>query len=201
MNNKYSIFRITLSIIFGGVIFFLPYCSSAQQNDSLTVKRSVSDSLLYSHSPMKASIMSAVVPGLGQIYNTKKGKPNYLKVPIIYAALGAGIYMIGYNYNNYQEAKQFYLDREDGVESASSPYYDYSNAQLIDEIEANRRYMELSIIGTIAVYVLNIVDASVYAHLYHFDVSDDLAINFRPNIYPSLASNHTFVGGTLQFQF
>ena len=77
----------------------------------------------------------------------------------------------------------------------------YIDAQALDEIEATRRYAEISVVAIAAVYVLNIIDASVGAHLYHFDVSDDLSFNFHPMIFPSVASNITFAGGTIQLYF
>ncbi|MBL4625503.1 MAG: hypothetical protein JKY42_10245 [Flavobacteriales bacterium] len=172
----------------------------AQQVDSTQIEYGVSDSLLYSHSPMKASIMSAIVPGLGQIYNSKKrvgdrpSKPNYLKVPLIYAGMGAGFYFLSINVVEYNSLKASYLDSLDLNSS-------FNDAQALSEIETTRRYAEISVIAIAAVYVLNIVDASVGAHLYHFDVSDDLSLNFQPIIFPSVASNTTFVGGTLQFKF
>jgi hypothetical protein len=203
MNRTISInYKAALKIL--GVVFLLGIvCSTsltAQKIDSVNAPVGVSDSLLYSHSPQKASIMSAIIPGLGQVYNSKnrtgeqRAKPNYLKVPLIYAGLGVGVYFLSTNAAEYNSLKKTYLNE---LELDAN----YSNAQALAEIETTRRYAELSVIGIAAVYLLNIVDASVGAHLYHFDVSDDLAINFQSVIFPSMASNSTFVGGTLQVKF
>ena len=188
MNRNSSInYKAALKIL--GVVFLLGVCvlnsAFGQESDSVQLEIGVSDSLLNSHKPMKASLMSAIVPGLGQIYNSKKrtgeqrAKPNYMKVPFIYAGLGAGVYFLSKNVAEYNRLKNMY----------------------IYEIDATRRYAEISVIAIAVVYVLNIVDASVGAHLYHFDVSDDLSFNFHPMIFPSVASNITFAGGTIQLNF
>ena len=79
MNRNSSInYKAALKIL--GVVFLLGVCISntafGQDSDSVQVEVGVSDSLLNSHKPMKATLMSAIVPGLGQIYNSKKGKEN-----------------------------------------------------------------------------------------------------------------------------
>lgn len=203
MNRNSSInYKAALKIL--GVVFLLGVCvlnsAFGQESDSVQLEIGVSDSLLNSHKPMKASLMSAIVPGLGQIYNSKKrtgeqrAKPNYMKVPFIYAGLGAGVYFLSKNVAEYNRLKNMYIYEIDIDPSFSDP-------QALDEIDATRRYAEISVIAIAVVYVLNIVDASVGAHLYHFDVSDDLSFNFHPMIFPSVASNITFAGGTIQLNF
>jgi len=200
--NSFINFIAALKIL--GVVFLLGVIGLkpvfGQESDSVQLEIGVSDSLLNSHKPMKATLMSAIVPGLGQVYNSKKrngeqrAKPNYMKVPFIYAGLGTGVYFLHTNVVEYKSLKNSYLSE---IELDPS----YTDAQAIDEIEAKRRYAEISVIAIAAVYVLNIVDASVGAHLYHFDVSDDLSFNFHPMIFPSVASNITFAGGTIQLNF
>ena len=203
MNRNSSInYKAALKIL--GVVFLLGVCvlnsAFGQESDSVQLEIGVSDSLLNSHKPMKASLMSAIVPGLGQIYNSKKrtgeqrAKPNYMKVPFIYAGLGAGVYFLSKNVAEYNRLKNMYIYEIDIDPS-------FSDLQALDEIDATRRYAEISVIAIAVVYVLNIVDASVGAHLYHFDVSDDLSFNFHPMIFPSVASNITFAGGTIQLNF
>lgn len=200
MKQHFRIKLTTLKVL--GVVFLCTVLSDvvAQKADSVKTSGAVSDSLLNSHSPIKASIMSAIVPGLGQVYNTKRktqfdrAKPNYLKVPLIYAGLGAGVYFLSSSVIEYNTLKAEYI-----AEIDLDP--DYSNGQKLSDIEQSRRYAELSVIAIAAVYVLNIVDASVGAHLYHFDVSNDLAFDFQPVVMPSFASNNTFVGGTVSINF
>ena len=130
---------------------------------------------LKEHSPKKASIYSAIMPGAGQVYNKK-----YWKIPIVYAALGSTVYFTYDNGQKYKQYRDAFLLRQDGEKDE----YDgiYSDSQLITIMAYYERNKELSIIMTVAVYILNIVDASVDAHLFDFDVSEDLSLNTTPKL-------------------
>ena len=118
-------------------------------------------------SPKKASIYSAVIPGSGQIY-TKK----YWKVPIIYGGLVTSAYFINDN-NEYRDAAL--LSYETGEDQLG-----YTYSELIILKDHYKRNREISYFAFVGVYILNIIDASVNAHLFHFDVSDDISLNIRP---------------------
>lgn len=127
------------------------------------------------HSPRKASIYSAVLPGLGQAYNQK-----YWKIPIVYVGLGAFSYLAIDNHNEFNRFKNAYMQRADGEQDE---FYGILNEQaLINEMDRWRKFRDYNIIGIVAIYVLQIVDANVDAHLYNFDVSDDLSFRFAPGI-------------------
>jgi len=164
------------------VFFFLPaFC---QEKDTLviitdTVPKSdrieQKDSIfLAKHSPKKATIYSAVLPGLGQIYNHK-----YWKVPIVYAGFGGLIYGIVYNdnkYDYYKEQYKYMLDNnltewKDLTIQQAEVYKDY-----------HKRYRDLFYIGTAGFYVLQIIDATVDAHLINYDISEDIALIIDPAI-------------------
>ena len=122
-------------------------------------------------SPKKASIYSAVIPGAGQIY-TKK----YWKVPIIYGGLVASAYFINDNNNQYKEYREAaLLSYETGEDQLG-----YTYSELITLKDHYKRNREISYFSFVGVYILNIIDASVNAHLFHFDVSDDISLNIRP---------------------
>jgi len=128
--------------------------------------------------PKKAAIMSALVPGLGQIYNRK-----YWKLPIVYGAVGTSVYLIGFNRSQYKLFKQYYLWDIDPDTPLKSPYYpDVQPQSLRQQADQYRSWMEFSYIALTVAYLLQIVDASVDAHLSGFDVSEDLSINIRPSI-------------------
>jgi hypothetical protein len=132
------------------------------------------------HSPRKATIMSAALPGLGQAYNKK-----YWKIPIIYAGFGVLGYFIKTNNEEYKVYKSAYKNRLDGDASTVDPYVGiYSDADLATLKNFYRRNRDLSIIGASILYILNMVDASVDAHLFYFDVSDNLSLNIQPEINP-----------------
>ena len=136
------------------------------------------------HSAKKAGIMSACLPGLGQIYNGK-----WWKTPIIYAGfggLGYYAYSTFSNYKLYLTAYQISTgDLPEGVtpsEKAIQLSQSYASSQLQTYKESYRRDFELSCIFLAAWYGLNIIDAVVDGHLYTYDISDDLSFNIDPMI-------------------
>ncbi len=139
-----------------------------EQKDSL---------ILDKHSPRKASLYSAVLPGLGQAYNKK-----YWKIPVVYVGFGAMTYFFVRNNNRYQGFKRALITRTDGDENTVDAYAtQYPNqASLVEYKDYYRRNRDLSVIGFSLLYILNVVDANVDANLYYFDVSDDLSLHWSP---------------------
>ena len=107
-------------------------------------------------SPRKAAILSMYVPGAGQVY-TKK----YWKIPIIYAGLITSAYYIKESHDLYDLYKQTYLNRMNG----QSDDLDYTDSELITLKDYYKRNREISIMLFSLTYILNIIDASVNAHL------------------------------------
>lgn len=132
----------------------------------------------YHHSPRKASILSAVLPGAGQVYNRK-----YWKVPIVLGGLGASVYFIRENNQQYQRYKDAYIALVDGDPSTIDEFNGrFSSQNVLNVADTYRRWRDLSYIALGAVYVLNIVDASVDAHFVRFDVSPDLSLELAPSL-------------------
>lgn len=135
------------------------------------------------HSAHKASIYSAVLPGLGQAYNKK-----YWKIPIIYAGFGALAYNISINSKEERKFTQAYRYRMRGDTTPTDNEYvaRYQNVNdLLKGRDYYRRKVELSVIFTAALYLLNVVDAAVDAHFFDYDVSEDLSINISPVVIPT----------------
>lgn len=160
------------------LLFFMTslasYAQEPQSNDS-TAAYDESYKLDSAYqSPKKAAILSAVLPGLGQVYNKK-----YWKVPIVYAGFGTLAFFINYNQKGYLKWKQAYLDY---------PNYNlpYSFPLTLDQIDRTKnsfkRYRDLSIIGTAGFYLLQIIDATVDAYLFDWDVSEDISLRVEPSI-------------------
>ncbi|MBU0764073.1 MAG: hypothetical protein KJ607_04475 [Bacteroidetes bacterium] len=131
------------------------------------------------HNPKLASAFSAVVPGLGQVYNRKFWKP-----PVIYACFGA----LGLGFHYYEKMyvgfRHAYNTRIDGDPLTIDEYEEiYSTETLKSLREESRRYRDLCFIGTFLIYVLNIVDAAVDAHLYDYNITDDLSVRLSPVLY------------------
>ena len=144
------------------------------------------------HSPRKATIYSAILPGLGQAYNKK-----YWKIPLIYAGFGAIVYYIDWNNDNYNFNKTAYQhlvdsdpETNDFEKIEAIQYYDLNNPTHFNNFKDGlkkrqdfyRRNRDLLIIGMVAFYGLNVVDASVDAHLFDFDISDDLTMQWQPSM-------------------
>jgi len=129
--------------------------------------------------PNIAAIYSAVLPGLGQVYNNKAWK-----IPIIYGGFVLFGYIINYNNNAYVEYREALYAVQDGdIRTNPKPPYNAASLDLLKRgTEAFRRNRDLTIIATIAWYLLNVVDAHVDAHLNEFTINEDLSLNLRPQI-------------------
>jgi hypothetical protein len=130
------------------------------------------------HSPGRAALKSAIIPGWGQAYNKK-----YWKIPIIYGGIGGLAYLIDYNASNYNDFKSAYVARTDG-DSTTTDIYEglYSEDQLLTIIDFYRKNLDFSVVGAVLLYVANIVDATVDAHLMDFKISDDLSLHIEPRV-------------------
>lgn len=149
-------------------------------------------------SPARAAFYSAVLPGLGQAYNEK-----YWKIPIVYTALGVGVYFYINNNNQYNRYRDAYKNRLAGrtddefSDEAGRPLL--SNSGLIDAQRFYQRNMEISLLVLVGMYALNIIDANVDAHLQQFNVSEDLSL--KPALNYDKFSGQTGYGLTLNFNF
>jgi hypothetical protein len=190
------------TVIAGFTIFFIILTGnlavSAQQinisNDSLKLSTPVRE---IKRSPKKASIYAALFPGLGQVYNRK-----YWKLPIVYGGYAGLIYVLGWNNNNYKDFFQGYriiaqygsaeslkteersfldnLIKNPSVSLDNPATFKYIATQLKSGKDYYRRNRDLTIIGIAALHVLSIIDASVDANLFDFDISDDLSMRVEP---------------------
>ncbi|MGB3780184.1 MAG: DUF5683 domain-containing protein [Tunicatimonas sp.] len=144
------------------------------------------------HSPRKAALYSAALPGLGQIYNKK-----YWKVPIVYGGFMIMGYLVVWNNDQYQVYRRARIAVE-SMQPEESPFVDvedsrFRNATASDlsrAVDQARRARDYTIILTAALYGLNIMDAIVDAHLIEFDVNPDLSFNLEPTAGSRLAYNH-----------
>ncbi|MDW5290665.1 DUF5683 domain-containing protein [Formosa sp. PL04] len=143
--------------------------------------------------PARAAFYSAILPGLGQAYNRK-----YWKIPIVYAALGTGIYFYVDNNKAYNSYRDAYKSRLAGF--TDDQYYGrISDDGLINAQEQLRQNMEMSLLITFGLYVLNIVDANVDAHLLQFNIDDNLSL--APHFNYNQIESTTNLGLSLNFKF
>ena len=159
------------------------------------------DSVLRHHSPKTAAIRSAILPGLGQIYNKK-----YWKLPIIYGALGISGAVFNYNLKWYKKTRYAYkvLYNNDTanfskVDPLLQPLLTSGNANALRTYrDGFRRDIDYSALISLVLWGLNVVDATVDAHLKPFDVSKDLSLKFK--LGPSEMARTTGVSLVLAFK-
>jgi hypothetical protein len=168
-----------LLITFSSTVF----PSTANSQETIT-KRNRYDSALAAHNPKTAALRSAILPGLGQIYNKK-----YWKLPIVYGALGACGSVFFYNLNNYKDTRFAYRVKYNmRVNQTDSALYALIKPNLRPLPEENLRYyrnqfrrdIDYSVLFFMLLWGLNVVDAAVDAHLKSFDVGPELSLRFKP---------------------
>lgn len=178
---------------------FITRLSYAQKGDSLVVRNdsivpirgvdsaaiAIKDTLTKKrHSPRKAAIRSAIIPGWGQVYNRK-----IWKVPIVYGALGttAGVFIFNINqYRKIQYAYTVLINNDTANEKNVAPelqnFIRYRATNDLFNARAEvRQNVDYSVLVFLLFWGLNVVDALVDAHLKDFDVSPDLSLKLKPN--------------------
>ena len=146
------------------------------------------------HSPKKAAIMSAILPGLGQCYNKK-----YWKLGIIYPVMGGVVYAFTFNQKYFAYYRDALRYRYDDDPNTVDPLSLYSDDRIVTMKNYYQRYRDLSVIGFTAIYILQVIDAAVDAHLYNFDVGPDLSLQWSPTYTTSISGNEFGVRFQLQF--
>lgn len=161
--------------------------------DSLVIPTEEIDIL----APSKAAFYSAVLPGLGQIYNKK-----YWKVPLVYAAIGTGVYFYIDNtdlFNRYKEAYKLRLAGRQDEFTSDSGVQLLSDDALERAQNLYKKNRDLSLFVTIGLYILNIVEANVDAHLP--DKALNTNISFSPKVFTSPVTSQAMYGATITFNF
>lgn len=176
-------------------------------DDSIPLTEKEIDRLFWKPDPMRAVWLGAIVPGLGQIYNR-----SYWKLPIVYGGLMGCAYAITWSNNQYigykDAYRDIYYDIANGTVS-DSPDKSYNailpegytiqsmggaNAyqnRLKEWQNSSLRLRDMSILVTIAVYALSLIDAYVDAQLFDFDISNDLSLNVTPQLYYDMQNQRT----------
>lgn len=175
--------------------------ATQEQMASVTAKDSIAEEEYLPLKPAKVAFYSAVLPGLGQAYNK-----DYWKIPIVYAALGTGVGIAVHNHTEFQRYRSAYKDRiagridefttvaEDGTQTQV-----FSADALLRAQTQFRRNKELSILISAGIYILQIVEANVKAHLAQFNVDDRLTLNPYYDLDRYSATNSFGAGLTFSF--
>jgi hypothetical protein len=160
---------------------------AAQENSLLIVepqKDQIKEPPYNALAPAKAAFFSAVLPGLGQAYNKK-----YWKIPIVYGGIATGVYFYQRNTEDYNRFRDAYKRRLAGYQD--DEFQGVSDARLRDAQKTAGRNRDVSLAMAIGVYLLNILDANVDAHLLRYNLNEDLTLSpefifqsdHRPSVY------------------
>lgn len=147
------------------------------------------------NNPTRAAVYSAVLPGLGQYYNRK-----YWKIPIVWGGVGTGVGITLWNQKQYKRYRSAFLAELEGQPHEFSDITGVDKNVLGRTQDRFKRQRDYSIAITSLVYVLNIVDAVVDAHLYDQKRDPDLALQ-PAIIYDEYATQSTKAGLSLSFRF
>jgi hypothetical protein len=149
----------------------------------------------------KAMLFSAVLPGLGQAYNH-----HYWKIPCIYVAGGAFTYLAlqtNKNYKIYSNALTLRYDDDPGTKDEFE--HKYTDAELVTLKKQYKKRRDLCLIGVGAVYLFNVIDANVDAHLRKFDekINEKLSLSIRPtsNVMTTFGRPVYYTGIKLKLHF
>jgi hypothetical protein len=142
--------------------------------------------------PKKATIMSALLPGSGQVYNGKSWK-----VPLIYGGFATNIYFIEFNDRRYKALRNALFQFDAGE---PNDFPNLNRDGLVRQVNYWRRNRDLNYFLFIGIYALNIIDAQVDAHLSSFDVSENLTFRFEPS-YENLTAGGNIFGLSLKINF
>ncbi len=183
----------------GLIVFILPLGNHAIAQSQIESEKVVAapkkDKPDYStlpKNPRKSTILSAILPGAGQVYNGK-----LWKVPVLYAGFMTDIYFINYNNKRYQTFKDALFAFDDGEKNQ---FPSLNRNSLVRNVDYWRQNRDMTILLLLAIYALNLIDANVDAHLSGFDISDDLALKLEPGV-GSFSSSVVNYGLTLKLQF
>ena len=196
-----------LFLILGCILSVISF-SQVNPNDSVVVKTSDSEVAILSeiegsnapnkitkYNPTKAGLYSAVLPGLGQYYNKK-----YWKIPIVWGAIGTGVGITIWNDKRYKRYRNAFVAELNGQPHEFSDISGITAEALGRTQDRAKRQRDYAIAITGLVYVLNIVDAVVDAHLYEGRHDPDLAL--QPTIiYDEFSKQNTKAGLSLNFRF
>lgn len=166
-------------------------------DDSLTVKKTRNINPL---APSKAAFYSAVLPGLGQIYNKR-----YWKVPLVWGAIGGSVYAYTWNNDNYKRFRTAFKRRQAGFTddefNGEGIFPLLDDGDLENQQERFQRDRDLWLVLSIVAYSLNIIDANVDAHLKQFNIDNNLALDFEPYLDLNAVTNNPTYGMALTIKF
>jgi len=190
--------RLNLLIV---LFFYINFSFARSEKQQLIFHTVIDDSLKKTtrkNLPVRAAMLSTILPGAGQVYNKR-----IWKVPIIYIAFAGFAYVYQNNYNSYNNYKDALTLRYDDDPTTNDKYKNFSDDNLIVLKNQYKRRSDLGLFGIVATYLLNIVDAAVDANLREFDVkiNEDISMNIFPYSHVATTNVPSNFGLQLKLNF
>ncbi|NIJ44560.1 hypothetical protein FHR24_000999 [Wenyingzhuangia heitensis] len=192
MNNR--------SFIIILIALFFHFSSFSQEknegNLSMDSKAFLDDQESYNAlSPSKAAFYSAIIPGLGQAYNGR-----YWKIPIVYGALAIPTYYYFREQKTYNRYRKAYKQRQAGKVDEFSISTNFKTTETLENAQKGlRRNRDISLFFFIGLYALQIIEASIDAHLLQFNTTHNISI--FPNIENETSTNKDYIALSLNLDF
>ena len=194
--------KITIACAF---LVFICQNINAQNVDTAQVVQKITPSVMRQKTTVedsfpnpKRALMWSIIPGGGQIYNKKLA---WVKLPIVYGALGTGIYFISFTTGEYNRFKLAYSQKVNNETITDDQIPPTVSAERLKQIRDGRfKEVQQAYILTVVGYLLAGVEAFTAAHLAHFDVKDDLSLHIKPSFEPvPMQGNAVGIGLQLRF--
>lgn len=130
--------------------------------------------------PKKSGLYSAVLPGMGQIYNRQ-----YWKAPVIYTGMAVAGYFLAFNIDKYNTYRKAYIGRISNDPTIHDSFEGIYDTQSLKQLQDGyKRYVDISVLVTALGYIIQVMDAVTFAHLKNFDVSKDISMQVQPIALP-----------------
>ncbi len=195
-----SIWLLVSSLAYAQRPYSMSYLQGVQSGQSQpgsinSIPKIGNDSTEWSD-PKKATVLALVLPGAGQIFNKK-----YLKAGVVYAGIGGLAYMWKYNSDSLARYQRILVSKIDGDTNTLDLSPNRSEASIKSDRDFHRRYRDISLIGFVALYALQAIDANVDAHLKEFKVNKDLSMRVHPDLFTVKSGMGLYNGFTVTLKF
>lgn len=177
----------TVLVILLCLLFLFPFCSKAQDTSAMqkgtpmTIPKDTLKRVPFQPDAKRSGLYSALIPGLGQLYNRQ-----YWKVPIVYGLMGTTTYFAIKNNREYQRYRKAYISRIANGNSSNDEFQGVLSTEAIksyqDEAKQNA---DMMVVYTVLGYAVQLLEAISGAHLKNFDISRDLALQIGPVVQPN----------------
>jgi len=178
--NKQLFLRYLLIIL---TFFLLNSLQAQTASDSLNVpsqESNLNKPQIKKHSPKKATLLSLVIPGAGQIYNKKNW---WWKVPIIYGAEAGLIYGGVFSLNEFNGFRDAYIQRQALGYNIDKNYNRYQSETLLSIRDSYRQDRDMFFVYAVVVYAIQVLDAAVEAHFVDFNMNENVSLKLQPQFF------------------